>query len=216
MLTCALAGPADPAVAPVVVGGEALRPPVPSSPASVGPASFFSSRLRVTAHATLQVLASFFVRYVLQNIYCGRFSKRATLLVGSLLVNLVIVPLVSAASLSSYVGQPNRFNTDGAAWCADFAVHVTGDALPIKPSRSAKQLYTRFKAAGLLTKNPQPGDLVFFWRESPTSWKGHVGVVESVTSDTLTTVEGNVSNRVQRRTYPRHAIPRLLGFGKVR
>lgn len=148
----------------------------------------------------------------------GLSTSRIPRWLSILLLTLVMVcPPVAfgATPLAQYVGQGNTFNTDGANWCADFAVHVTGDALPVEPSRSAKQLYTRFKAAGLLTTTPQPGDLVFWWRESPTSWKGHVGIVESVTADTITTVEGNVSNRVQRRTYPRQGMPKLLGFGKV-
>ena len=113
------------------------------------------------------------------------------------------------------IGHTNHFNHDGANWCADYVVTMAGERLPVSPSRSAKQLYQRFKAAGLVVSQPQPGDLVFFWRESPQSWKGHTGIVEAVSSTTLTTIEGNVGRIVQRRTYARHAIPRLLGFGRL-
>lgn len=124
--------------------------------------------------------------------------------------------LTIAARAAQHVGAGNRFNQDGQSWCADFAIAMAGAQLPVAPSRSAKQLFNRFKAAGRITADPVPGDLIFFWRESPTSWKGHVGIVESVTTTTITTIEGNVSDRVTRRTYPRQAVPRLLGFGTVR
>ena len=87
--------------------------------------------------------------------------------------------------------------------------------LPVSPTRSARALYNRFKHAGRLTTEPQPGDLVFWWRNSPNSWTGHVGFIRTVTDTEIVTIEGNVNNRVVERRYPRHNISRLLGFGSM-
>lgn len=114
-----------------------------------------------------------------------------------------------------YVGSENRFNKDDQNWCADFVVFVYKDKLPVQASRSARTLWKNFQKSGLATKDPGPGDLVFFWRETPNSWKGHTGLVKEVTDTHIVTVEGNVKGKVVVRTYKRDKIPRLLGYGKA-
>ena len=154
---------------------------------------------------------------------CRVFTIRQTVLIAlATAVAAFIVGMATARAeeplhiAQAAVGSGNVFNEDGANWCADAVVAWLGDRLPVAPSRSAKQLYNRFKAAGRLTDVPRPGDVVFFWRESPASWKGHVGVVESVTAVTMTTIEGNVGDKVVRRRYARNAVPQLLGYGRTR
>ena len=138
------------------------------------------------------------------------------MLVGWLVAGPVAAePLPIVERAARYLWEGNRFNADGASWCADFAVHVLGEDLPVAPSRSAKALYNAFAKAGRLTNEPQPGDLIFFWRESPSSWKGHVGIVAAVDADTIATIEGNVTGRVTQRFYRRRAVPQLLGYGRV-
>jgi hypothetical protein len=92
------------------------------------------------------------------------------------------------------------------AWCADFVSWVlraagapftgglstgwrlawTGDVRSWFVARSA------FRSR--LEADPQPGDVVWFVH-------GHVGIVENVRGDALTTIEGNASDAVARRTY---------------
>jgi hypothetical protein len=61
--------------------------------------------------------------------------------------------------------------------------------------------------AGRTTQQPQPGDLVV--------WDEHIGIVESVTpGGGITTVEGNSSDAVNRRTYgPDHG--GAVGFVRI-
>jgi len=113
------------------------------------------------------------------------------------------------------VGSGNKFNEDGSNWCADFVVFVYKEKLPVEPSRSARALWNNFRKAGLTTENPKPGDIIFFWRESPNSWKGHTGLVKEITGTHIVTVEGNVKGKVTIRTYKLGEIPKLLGFGKI-
>ncbi len=115
----------------------------------------------------------------------------------------------------SYVGEGNVFNDDGANYCADFVVRVFGDQLPVPPSRSAKALWNAIQATGLATDDPQPGDLVFFWRVSPQDWRGHVGIVVVRQGRFIGTVEGNVGGKVVMRRYVLGEITQLLGFGRT-
>lgn len=56
-----------------------------------------------------------------------------------------------------------------------------------------------YKNAGrLYTSNPKPGDQIFF---SSTGRIDHTGIVETVGTTTITTIEGNTSDTVARRTY---------------
>ena len=60
---------------------------------------------------------------------------------------------------------------------------------------------------------PQPGDLVFFDLDE-FAGVDHVGIVESVDGDMVTTVDGNVSGMVDRRTRPLTG-KQIVGFVDV-
>lgn len=67
-----------------------------------------------------------------------------------------------------------------------------------------------YKQAGrYYTSNPQPGDQIFFGDFD------HTGIVESVTRSTITTIEGNSNNQVERRTY-NITSSYITGFGRPR
>jgi hypothetical protein len=71
------------------------------------------------------------------------------------------------------------------------------------------------QASGFLTYDPKPGNLVFFARGGLFSWKGHCGIVASVTPSKIVTIEGNRTSRVQTFAYNRTRIPMLLGFAGI-
>lgn len=92
-------------------------------------------------------------------------------------------------------------------WCANFVAwnfRQAGHQLPGNQRMLAsvqymedtmKQNGTHF---GRGTQTPQPGDIIFFrWADGSR----HVGMVESVANGRVNTVEGNTSNRVDRRNY---------------
>lgn len=60
------------------------------------------------------------------------------------------------------------------------------------------------------TSNPQPGDQIFF--KSGSSMV-HTGIVESVTSSYVNTIEGNSSDQVIRRSYNRSST-NIAGYGR--
>lgn len=55
------------------------------------------------------------------------------------------------------------------------------------------------------TKTPKPGDIITFaWSvasQPNDNWADHIGIVEEVTGDTITTIEGNSDASVRRNTY---------------
>jgi len=95
------------------------------------------------------------------------------------------------------------------AWCASFVWSAIAEAAarlevvcPVKRTGGAKRLYRRAGEAGSFVEVPAPGDLICWHRGDPTSWTGHVGIVESWTgpsdpddpgfdSGELTCIEGN-------------------------
>ena len=83
-------------------------------------------------------------------------------------------------------------------WCASFAWTVISEAsadlgvvCPVKRTGGAKRLYRRAGEAGAFVDTPAPGDLVCWHRGDPTSWTGHIGIVETFDGETMTTIEGN-------------------------
>ena len=109
---------------------------------------------------------------------------------------------------------PNFYNgqKNGYAWCDIFVdwlfVHIFGEELGRKmlyqPEQSAGAgcLYSAgyYKQANAFHRtNPRVGDQVFF-SYSPGEYS-HTGIVVDVNGNTITTIEGNTSDSVGRRTY---------------
>ena len=110
--------------------------------------------------------------------------------------------------------NPEFYNgkKNGYAWCDVFVDYLfvkcfgfeKGRNMLCQPKYSAGAgcLYSAeyYKQAGRWHKNaPNPGDQIFF-SYSPGEYS-HTGIVEKVNGDTVTTIEGNTSDSVGRRTY---------------
>ena len=109
-------------------------------------------------------------------------------------------------------GYPVKY-TD--AWCSTFAsaCAIKAGLTDIIPTECGCGKHIElFKKLGSWEENdahvPQPGDYIFYdWQDGPnyatTDNKGaadHVGIVEKVSGQTITVIEGNMSNAVGRRT----------------
>lgn len=92
------------------------------------------------------------------------------------------------------------------AWCAIFMNEVLKEAGCIY---SGKLNARSFLKEGVETKEPLPGDIVIFWRSSPSSWKGHVGLFVREDDDYIWCLGGNQSNQVNVRRYDKS---RVLGY----
>jgi uncharacterized protein (TIGR02594 family) len=106
----------------------------------------------------------------------------------------------------------NEIGFDGAklkdetAWCSAFANWVcktTG-------FEYSKKLNARsWQKVGTETTNPEIGDIVVLWRESPTSWKGHVGFFIAERNGYIYILGGNQNNQVKISAYEKN---RLLSY----
>jgi len=65
----------------------------------------------------------------------------------------------------------------------------------------------------VLVLKPELGDVVVLWRESPTSWKGHVGLFISKNATHVYILGGNQGNMIKITPYP---IDRVLGYRRLK
>lgn len=97
------------------------------------------------------------------------------------------------------------------AWCATFvtACAIKCGATDIIPKEcSCNKMIELFKGLGCWVENdahlPSPGDLIFYdWDDKGTGdnkgQSDHVGIVESVSGNNVTVIEGNYNNACKRR-----------------
>ncbi|UGU16055.1 TIGR02594 family protein [Sinomicrobium kalidii] len=108
-------------------------------------------------------------------------------------------------------GFPN-YTSDETAWCSLFVNWVAFKAgLEKSNSLSARSWLN----AGFPVNNPEPGDVVVFWRESRNSWKGHVGIFLGFSSNgsRIYCLGGNQGNQV---SVTAKTSDKLLGFRRLR
>ena len=101
--------------------------------------------------------------------------------------------------------------TDETAWCSAFMNWVAQKA----GKKSSHELTARsWLKVGQIVHLPELNDVVILWRESPSSWKGHVGLFIGYTEDKeyIYVLGGNQNNQVNIKTYP---VARLLGFRRL-
>ncbi|WP_404867270.1 CHAP domain-containing protein [Kitasatospora griseola] len=122
--------------------------------------------------------------------------------------------IVAVAQAEVGVSEPSgcdKYNIDcsSTAWCAAFAEWVWNKAgvSPVPTTLVARGVgqwgvdHGLFKYRSNGGGSPQPGDIVVYGTPANVSG-GHMGIVESVNSDsTITTIEGNYSNKVTRRSH---------------
>lgn len=107
------------------------------------------------------------------------------------------------------------------SWCAVFVsacyIKAGATALIGGTECGVERFIEIFKKAGIWeedgTITPQPGDIICYNWDDGTQPNGgfadHIGIVETVTGDYLTAIEGNYNDRVGRRTIP-------IGWGYIR
>lgn len=86
------------------------------------------------------------------------------------------------------------YKDDETSWCGIFMAFCAKQAglTPPKDAATARN-WLNF---GTSTTTPAPGDIVVYWRESLTSWKGHVGMFIRKDGNTIYTLGGNQNNQV--------------------
>lgn len=115
-------------------------------------------------------------------------------------------------------------NKNGYAWC-DVFVDWCFYQLAGKDAKKAQEIECQTGDCGagciysaryyrnqnrFFTSNPQPGDQIFF---GSTGNEEHTGIVETVNGSTITTIEGNSSDQVARKSYS-ISNSRIVGYGR--
>ena len=92
------------------------------------------------------------------------------------------------------------YGWNNVAWCVQFVwwcfYKANASALFYGGGRTAlcSALYGHHKSQKVSTSSLQPGDIVFFDFSGKKVATNHVGIVESVSGSTITTIEGNTSS----------------------
>lgn len=98
---------------------------------------------------------------------------------------------------------------DETAWCSAFVNWVSKTE---NYSYSGKLNARSWLNVGESTALPEQGDVVVLWRESPSSWKGHVGFFVKQTKRYVYILGGNQNSRVSIKAYPKS---RVLDYRKL-
>ena len=98
---------------------------------------------------------------------------------------------------------------DETSWCSAFVNWVAQQAGYEKSNRLTARSWL---SVGDSTMNPKQGDIVVLWRESPDSWKGHVGFLVKESKRYVYLLGGNQGNSVSIKAYPKN---RILDYRKL-
>lgn len=108
---------------------------------------------------------------------------------------------IIAKFISDILG--NKEPTDEVPWCSAYLNAVMKD-LGLKGTNSL--LARSWLEWGQKTSKPEMGDIVVFWRESKTSWKGHVAIYIAESEDSIYALGGNQSDEVSIAKYPKEKV----------
>ena len=100
---------------------------------------------------------------------------------------------------------------DETSWCSVFVSYCVKELKGNYPKSATARSWLD---KGVKVNQPNPGDLVIFWRDSPNSWKGHVGIFLGFDKETKTviTLGGNQDDQVKIKKYP---VNQVLGYRRV-
>lgn len=100
---------------------------------------------------------------------------------------------------------------DETPWCSTFVNFVCDEANLPKTNRANARSWLQ---VGRSVDDPEPGDIVIFWRESPHSWKGHVGFFLGFNTDNTKVfcLGGNQGNKVSIAPYD---AAKVLGYRRL-
>ena len=99
---------------------------------------------------------------------------------------------------------------DETAWCSAFMNYC---AKMVGREMSGKLNARSWLNVGEEVEEPQPGDVVIFWRGSKDSWKGHVAIFINKDENYHYVLGGNQSNMVKISPYANY---RVLGYRRLK
>ena len=119
--------------------------------------------------------------------------------------------------LNGIAETPNNWCAGFVSWC--FKESKKG--IQFNYSLGARDIYNQFNKNGWILKDDEdikPGDVVFWYRNSPNDWQGHIGIVSNNFYGILRVIEGNKGRfpaKVAIFQYDLQKMEKILGFGRV-
>jgi len=117
------------------------------------------------------------------------------------------------ARIVKYAHESNFtwISDDETAWCSTFMNWVALEAGLVNSKSAAARSWL---GVGFEVSNPEPGDIVVFWRDSIYSHKGHVGIYMGFSKDQsrVYVLGGNQGDAVSISGYP---ADRILSFRRL-
>jgi uncharacterized protein (TIGR02594 family) len=99
---------------------------------------------------------------------------------------------------------------DETAWCsASLSFYAKECGYEYNKTLSARD----WLKMPVMVLKPTIGDIVIFWRESPTSWKGHVAIFIAQDLNIIYCLGGNQGNQISIAGYPKD---QLLGYRRLK
>ena len=108
------------------------------------------------------------------------------------------------------LGFDGKVLKDETSWCSAF---VNWCCKKTGFEYTGKLTARSWLKVGQDVSTPEFGDIVIFWRESPNSWKGHVGFYVCERYGWIYVLGGNQSNQVKVSAYSKS---RLLGYRSLK
>jgi len=104
------------------------------------------------------------------------------------------------------------YTSDETAWCSLFANWI---AFKVGLERTKDLSARSWLNVGIPIDQPEPGDVVVFWREDRNSWQGHVAFFMGFSFDhsRVYCVGGNQGNQVSPTAY---SLECVLGYRRLR
>jgi len=100
-------------------------------------------------------------------------------------------------------------NDDETPWCSLF---LNWAAMESNLERSKKANARSWLSVGKEIIAPEIGDIVVFWRNSPESWQGHVGIYINEEGEYVRVLGGNQGDQVNISKYSKK---KVLGYRRL-
>lgn len=124
-------------------------------------------------------------------------------------------PFVEKYLKPSGIRPPQPWCAAFVSWCLRESARINRTIPPLPYFIRARSFHRDGLTRGLLVKEPQPGDIVVWWRDRRDGPLGHVGIVEHRQDQSIQTIEGNRTPKVARFNYKLGRMPRLLCFVRI-
>lgn len=105
---------------------------------------------------------------------------------------------------------------DEIAWCSAFMTAMAKQCNMDHPQEKAGAARSWLNVGQAVIDSPVPGDVCVFWRESPSSWKGHVAMFVRETDKFIWVLGGNQSDQVNIRPYTKSRLLSIRRLSKVK